>query len=50
MGLHRVCADVRFLGSYPRYEKVTTKMKQGSTEHDHLEAVNWLERIRKGLH
>jgi prephenate dehydratase len=50
MGLHRVCADVRFLGCYPRYEKVTTKMKQGSTEHDHLEAVNWLERIRKGLH
>ena len=35
---------------HPRYEKVTTKMKQGSTEHDHLEAVNWLERIRKGLH
>ena len=26
MGLHRVCADVRFLGSYPRMTKLPQRL------------------------
>lgn len=48
MGLHRVCADVRFLGSYPRHDKVATITKPGTTDAEHLEAEDWLNRIRNG--
>ena len=48
MGLHRVCADVRFLGSYPRHDKVATKTKPGTTDSEHLDAERWLEQIRNG--
>lgn len=48
MGLHRVCADVRFLGSYPRHDKVETVSKPGTTDAEHHEAEKWLEQIRNG--
>jgi prephenate dehydratase len=48
MGLHRVCADVRFLGSYPRHDKVETITKPGTTDAEHREAEQWLSQIRNG--
>lgn len=48
MGLHRVCAEVRFLGSYPRHDKVETITKPGTTDAEHFEAERWLEQIRNG--
>lgn len=48
MGLHRVCADVRFLGSYPRHDKIETITKPGTTDAEHHEAEKWLEQIRNG--
>lgn len=48
MGLRRVCADVRFLGSYPRLDKVTTVLRDGTTDADFADARQWLARLRDG--
>ncbi len=47
-GLHRICGDLRFLGSYPRADQVATQIKQGTTDPDFAEAANWLGRMRAG--
>ena len=51
MGLHRVCADVRFLGSYPRAddrlpETAATALLDRDTEF--RDATAWLARLRDG--
>ena len=49
MGLHRVCSDVRFLGSYPRAEtgwRPDTEVAKSEEEFE--EAASWLARIRSG--
>ena len=44
--LHRVCADVRFLGSYPRADGVPTVVRDGTSDADFDEASAWLDAIR----
>jgi prephenate dehydratase len=45
--LHRVCADVRFLGSYPRRDGVQDAVPSGRADRDFSEARTWLEAIRR---
>lgn len=45
-GLHRVCADVRFLGSYPRHDGRAPLLRKGVTDADFAEAQAWLGTIR----
>lgn len=53
-GLRRICADVRFLGSYPRHRPPGAPGDQpvpapaGLTDEDYAEAAAWLARIRAG--
>ncbi|MEO3937453.1 prephenate dehydratase [Dermatophilaceae bacterium Soc4.6] len=48
MGLQRVCAQVRFLGSYPRADGVPTPAPVGTAEADFLRAQRWLAELRRG--
>lgn len=41
MGLHRICADVRYLGSYPRHDNRSPVMRAGTTNNDFAEAQKW---------
>ena len=45
-GLHRVCADVRFLGSYPRHDGKPPLLRPGVTDGDFAEAQSWLSSMR----
>ncbi|GLX02225.1 prephenate dehydratase [Microtetraspora sp. NBRC 16547] len=47
-GLHRICGDLRFLGSYPRADQVVTQIRQGTADRDFDEAAEWLGRMRSG--
>jgi prephenate dehydratase len=50
-GLKRACADVRFLGSYPRTGTGTGPAHQGppgTTDADFADSAAWLDRIRAG--
>jgi prephenate dehydratase len=51
-GLRRICADVRFLGSYPRHRGATdgepTAPPEGLSDRDFADAADWLARIRAG--
>lgn len=46
MGLHRVCLDVRFLGSYPRHDGKSPVLREGVTDEDFAEAKNWLKQLK----
>lgn len=50
MGLRRVCADVRFLGSYPRTDdgQPPAPRRPGSADEDFADAAAWLSRVRQG--
>jgi len=55
-GLHRVCAEVKFLGSYPRARhpgepaRPTAKhAPPGTSDEDFAESQAWLARLRSGL-
>ena len=48
MGLRRVCADVRFLGSYPRRDGGTTQVRAGTSDAEFADATAWLARLRYG--
>ena len=41
LGLHRICADVVFLGSYPRADGVRTQVARGFTDADFAAAKEW---------
>jgi prephenate dehydratase len=45
-GLHRICANVRFLGSYPRHDGKAPLVRAGVTDADFAEAEAWLASIR----
>ena len=45
-GLHRICADVRFLGSYPRHDGRQPLVREGVTDVDFRDAEQWLRSIR----
>jgi prephenate dehydratase len=44
--LHRVCADVRYLGSYPRRDGQQGPVVAGRTDPEFAEAADWLEQVR----
>lgn len=46
IGLRRTCADVRFLGSYPRADGVVVDVPAGTTDADFANASAWLSRLR----
>jgi prephenate dehydratase len=48
MGLRRVCADVRFAGSYPRADGGQTQVRAGTSDAEFAEAAAWLGRLRYG--
>lgn len=45
-GLHRVCAKVTYLGSYPRADRQTPTLDAMQTNDAYAEATAWLERLR----
>jgi prephenate dehydratase len=48
MGLRRVCADVRFLGSYERHDGVAPTIRVGTSDREFYDAAAWLARLRDG--
>jgi prephenate dehydratase len=48
MGLRRVCADVRFLGSYERHDGVAPDIRRGTSDREFHDAAAWLARLRDG--
>jgi prephenate dehydratase len=46
-GLHRVCLDVRYLGSYPRHDGRAPVLRDGVTDHDFTEAREWFDRLKE---
>lgn len=47
-GLRRVCAEVRFLGSYPRGDGSRTQVPPGTSDEDFAAAAAWLAHLRDG--
>jgi prephenate dehydratase len=48
MGLRRLCAQVRFLGSYARCDGALTHVRPGTSDAEFAEAAAWLGRLRFG--
>jgi hypothetical protein len=48
MGVRRVCAEVRFLGSYPRSDGGRTLVRPGTSDPEFAEAAAWLGRLPSG--
>ncbi len=46
MGLHRVCLDVRYMGSYPRHDGKAPVLREGVTDGDFAEAQQWLRQLK----
>ena len=46
--LRRICADVRFLGSYPRAGDAATPPRRGTSDTDFRDAAAWLAAVREG--
>jgi prephenate dehydratase len=46
--LRRECADVRFLGSYPRADEVAATQRPGTADEDFTDAHAWVEALRRG--
>ena len=47
MGVHRVCLDVRFLGSYPRHDGKAPVLQPGVTDTDFADALAWLDQLKE---
>ena len=47
MGLHRICLDVRFLGSYARHDGKQPVLRAGVTDTDFADARQWLDRLKE---
>ena len=45
--LHRVCADVRYLGSYPRRDGKQAGVPRGRQDTDFTDARSWLDSVRR---
>jgi prephenate dehydratase len=45
--LHRRCRELRFLGSYPRADRVATVVRGGDTDADYAAAAAWLDDLRR---
>jgi prephenate dehydratase len=46
--IRRECAEVRFLGSYPRADGVASGERRGTSDLDFSDAHAWVERLRRG--
>ena len=46
--LRRICADVRFLGSYPRADGTPPALRHGTTDAEFADASAWLQALRDG--
>jgi prephenate dehydratase len=46
MGLKRVCAEVRFLGSYPRADGTEVQVSDSTTDESFTDARAWLHGLR----
>lgn len=46
MGLRRVCADVVFLGSYPRADGLAASVRNGQSDADYVSSRAWLRGLR----
>jgi prephenate dehydratase len=46
MGLHRVCRDVVFLGSYPRADFTEPVIRHGTSNEAYAAAETWLRKLR----
>jgi prephenate dehydratase len=46
--LRRICADVRFLGSYPRADGAAPTLRTGVSDMDFRDAAAWLASLRDG--
>jgi prephenate dehydratase len=46
--IRRICAEVRFLGSYPRADEAATTVRRGTADPDFADAEAWLSRLRTG--
>ena len=46
MGLHRVCGDVVFLGSYPRADLTEPIIPHGTSNEAYAAAATWLQKLR----
>ena len=46
--LRRECADVRFLGSYPRADGVAAVERPGTADLDFTDAHAWVARLQRG--
>ena len=44
--LRRICAEVRFLGSYPRADGLGPRERTGTSDVEFTDAVAWVEQIR----
>ena len=49
-GLHRICADVKFLGSYPRQDNAQSSVRDAVSDSAFQEADDWLAIMRKRAH
>ena len=47
-GLRRICEDIRFLGSYPRADKVSPTTTSTTSDQAFKSSNDWLESVRKG--
>lgn len=47
-GLRRICEDIRFLGSYPRADKVAPTTTNATSDESFKSSNYWLEDVRKG--
>jgi len=46
MGLHRVCLDIRFLGSYPRHDGLEPVLRAGVTDTYFETAQSWFDKLK----
>jgi prephenate dehydratase len=46
----RLCADVRFLGSYPTAGGASPTERRGMSDEDFADAAAWVEQVRRGPH
>ena len=47
-GLRRICEDIRFLGSYPRADKVAPTTTKSTSDDAFKNSNDWLNEVRKG--
>lgn len=45
IGLHRVCPQVRFIGSYPTFDGTAVPIQPGTSDQDFLDARAWVDSL-----